>query len=98
MRRRAANIDMEKVSLSENLKDVDRMAKKLQIDKETVIEVRRFLAGNLCRECNCEIKSGHEYYDAAATTANLALEKKTIHNLSMLLVKSVCPSEVFQLI
>ena len=39
MRRRAANIDMEKVSLSENLKDVDRMAKKLQIDKETVIEV-----------------------------------------------------------
>ena len=47
MRRRAANIDMEKVSLSENLKDVDRMAKKLQIDKETVIEVRRFLAGIL---------------------------------------------------
>ena len=47
MRRRAANIDMEKVSLSENLKDVDRMAKKLQIDKETVIEVRQFLAGIL---------------------------------------------------
>lgn len=39
LRRRAANTDLEKVTLSENLKDVDRMAKKLQIDKETVIEV-----------------------------------------------------------
>ena len=86
MRRRAANIDMEKVSLSENLKDVDRMAKKLQIDKETVIEVRQFLAGNLFLESNCEIKSVHEYYDAAAMTANLGSEEKTIHNLSMLLV------------
>ena len=54
MRRRAANIDMEKVSLSENLKDVDRMAKKLQIDKETVIEVRQFLAGILLHESNCK--------------------------------------------
>lgn len=39
MRRRAANADLEKVVLTENLKDVDQMAKRLQIDKETVIEV-----------------------------------------------------------
>lgn len=39
LRRHAANADFERVALSENLKDVDRMAKKLQIDKETVIEV-----------------------------------------------------------
>ena len=58
MRRRAANIDMEKVSLSENLKDVDRMAKKLQIDKETVIEVRQLLADILLLESNCKI-NGH---------------------------------------
>jgi len=39
LRRRAANADLEKVVLTENLKDVDQMAKRLQIDKETVIEV-----------------------------------------------------------
>ena len=39
LRRHAANADLEKVTLAENLKDVDMMAKRLQLDKETVIEV-----------------------------------------------------------
>ncbi|XP_067948387.1 testis-specific gene 10 protein-like isoform X2 [Watersipora subatra] len=39
IRRHATNADFEKAALSESLKDVDRMAKRLQLDKETVIEV-----------------------------------------------------------
>lgn len=38
-RRQAADAAFEKVTLSESLRDVDRMAERLKLDREAVVEV-----------------------------------------------------------